>query len=220
MPWSPPQEEMQVKPRLVTSRPRVTRLLEGLWCMANVTLKHAKQEIRRLHWRLRGMWDSARGMCVGVDGPGQTRLLAFSIMQCVFRKRQVCQRNLWRNNTSTDPIKWQTIKIVRSAYTDAWLNCIHLGTDGLFYESILLWLHDTKVLFPHSNSLKSLFHFLFQSYGTDPGLEITAGQRTMSGLIWELTGQPFVLPVMLTGHIWSFWKWNKLNFHAVQLFQL
>ena len=33
------------------------------------------------------------------------------------------------------------------------------------------------------------------------GLEITAGQRTMSGLIWELTGQPFVLPVMLTGHI-------------------
>ena len=33
------------------------------------------------------------------------------------------------------------------------------------------------------------------------GLEITAGQRTMSELIWELTGQPFVLPVMLTGHI-------------------
>lgn len=32
-------------------------------------------------------------------------------------------------------------------------------------------------------------------------LEITASQRTMSGLIWELTGQPFVLPVMLTGHI-------------------
>ena len=34
----------------------------------------------------------------------------------------------------------------------------------------------------------------------------------MSELIWELTGQPFVLPVMLTGHIWSFWKWNKLKF--------
>ena len=33
------------------------------------------------------------------------------------------------------------------------------------------------------------------------GLEITAGQRTMSELILELTGQPFVLPVMLTGHI-------------------
>ena len=32
-------------------------------------------------------------------------------------------------------------------------------------------------------------------------LEITASQRTMSGLIGELTGQPFVLPVMLTGHI-------------------
>ena len=31
------------------------------------------------------------------------------------------------------------------------------------------------------------------------GLEITAGQRTMSGLIVDLTGQTFVLPVMLTG---------------------
>ena len=35
------------------------------------------------------------------------------------------------------------------------------------------------------------------------GLEITAGQRTMSVMIGELTGQPFVLPVMLTGHIQS-----------------
>ena len=35
-------------------------------------------------------------------------------------------------------------------------------------------------------------------------LEITASQQTMSELIWELTGQPFVSPVMLTGHIWSF----------------
>ena len=31
------------------------------------------------------------------------------------------------------------------------------------------------------------------------GLEITAGQRTMSALIVDLTGQTFVLPVMLTG---------------------
>ena len=31
------------------------------------------------------------------------------------------------------------------------------------------------------------------------GLEITAGQRTMSGLIVDLTGQTFVWPVMLTG---------------------
>ena len=34
-------------------------------------------------------------------------------------------------------------------------------------------------------------------------LEITAGQRTMSGMIGELTGQPFVLPVMFTGRIQS-----------------
>ena len=31
------------------------------------------------------------------------------------------------------------------------------------------------------------------------GLEITAGQRTMSRLIEELTSQLFVLPVILTG---------------------
>ena len=35
--------------------------------------------------------------------------------------------------------------------------------------------------------------------GKDTGLEITVGQRTMSGLIVDLTGQTFVLPVMLTG---------------------
>ena len=36
------------------------------------------------------------------------------------------------------------------------------------------------------------------------GLKITAGQWTMSGLIGTLTGQTFVLPVMLTRHIgWS-----------------
>ena len=34
---------------------------------------------------------------------------------------------------------------------------------------------------------------------TNSGLEITAGQWTMSGLIVDLTGQTFVLPVMLTG---------------------
>ena len=46
----------------------------------------------------------------------------------------------------------------------------------------------------------------------EKGLEITASQWTMSGLIGELTGQPFVLPVMLTGHIRSYWKWNKSKF--------
>ena len=35
-------------------------------------------------------------------------------------------------------------------------------------------------------------------------LEIMASQRKLSGLIGELTGQPFVLPVMLTGHIRSY----------------
>ena len=34
------------------------------------------------------------------------------------------------------------------------------------------------------------------------GLKITAGQRTMSGLIADLTGQTPVLAVILTGHFW------------------
>ena len=36
-------------------------------------------------------------------------------------------------------------------------------------------------------------------YVCSAGLKITAGQRTMSGLIEALTGQAFDLPVMLTG---------------------
>ena len=40
---------------------------------------------------------------------------------------------------------------------------------------------------------------IFQLKFEIAGLEITAGQRTMSGLIVDLTGQTFVLPVMLTG---------------------
>ena len=44
------------------------------------------------------------------------------------------------------------------------------------------------------------------------GLEITAGQRTMSEPIWELTGQPFVLPVMYY-HLRNFdlKSWVKCN---------
>ena len=38
------------------------------------------------------------------------------------------------------------------------------------------------------------------------------GLETVSGLIGELTGQPFVLPVKLTSHIRSHWKWNTSNF--------
>ena len=53
------------------------------------------------------------------------------------------------------------------------------------------------------------------------GLEIMAGEWTMSSLIGKLTSQPFVLLVILTALIQSYWKWNALiNFHAVQLFQL
>ena len=60
-------------------------------------------------------------------------------------------------------------------------------------------------------TLRSLWFVLLYGNGERcPGLEITAGQRTMSGLIGELTSQLFVLPVMLTGHNRSYWKWNQL----------
>ena len=37
---------------------------------------------------------------------------------------------------------------------------------------------------------------------TTTGLKITAGQRTMCGLIADLTGQTLVCSVILTGHFW------------------
>ena len=40
--------------------------------------------------------------------------------------------------------------------------------------------------------------------GGGAGLEILAGQRTMSGLIGGLTSQMFAFPVMLTSHIPSY----------------
>ena len=52
----------------------------------------------------------------------------------------------------------------------------------------------------------------------EKGLEITTSQWTMSGLIGELTGQPFVLLVMLTGRSHSIENEINQNFHAVQLF--
>ena len=53
------------------------------------------------------------------------------------------------------------------------------------------------------------------------GLEIRAGQRTMSGLIVDLTGQTFVLPVILTGqNSVVLKKGKKCKVPANQLLQL
>ena len=52
---------------------------------------------------------------------------------------------------------------------------------------------------PFHNGFLAFLEIPKNSELTFPGLEITAGQRTMSGLIVDLTGQTFVLPVMLTG---------------------
>ena len=46
---------------------------------------------------------------------------------------------------------------------------------------------------------------------------ITAGEWTMSGVIGELTGQPFFLPDMLTSHIRSYCLWKKLKFPCYSL---
>ena len=51
------------------------------------------------------------------------------------------------------------------------------------------------------------------STGKGSGLKITAGQRTMSGLIVGLTGQTLVLLVILTGHVWMRTFYNI--FHIV-----
>ena len=54
----------------------------------------------------------------------------------------------------------------------------------------------------------------------DSGLEITAGQRTMSRLIVDLTGQTSPCRSCWPVKIQSYWKWNKFKVPAVQLFQL
>ena len=55
-------------------------------------------------------------------------------------------------------------------------------------------------IFPYQTSAYVIEYKLGCNHGACvvSGLEITAGQRTMSGLIVDLTGQTFVLPVMLT----------------------
>ena len=65
--------------------------------------------------------------------------------------------------------------------------------------SLLCIFYTLKKLSLHRRHSKPL-----KSYSTSciaPGHEITASQWTMSGLIAELTGQLFFLPVMLTGHM-------------------
>ena len=65
---------------------------------------------------------------------------------------------------------------------------------------------DEKISF-YRSCYRSLLECKVKNFSTllglymlrEPELEITAGQRTMSGVIVDLTGQTLVLPVMLTG---------------------
>jgi len=63
----------------------------------------------------------------------------------------------------------------------------------LFRQPMRLWLAHNLVTIGDIIDIFATVHRL-----TVTGLEITAGQRTMSGLIVDLTGQTIVLPVMLT----------------------
>ena len=64
--------------------------------------------------------------------------------------------------------------------------------------------HTDRLLDQSSYNPTSHKAMTIQTLTRRAGLKITAGQQTMSGLIGELTGQPFILPVMLSGHIRSY----------------
>ena len=66
-------------------------------------------------------------------------------------------------------------------------------------SSVPLQSHGTQLTHPMSKLLQATIGQMNLLVIAKTGLEITAGQRTMSGLIVDLTGQTFVLPVMLTG---------------------
>ena len=81
-------------------------------------------------------------------------------------------------------------------------------------------IRDSKTLTWHEFSTNSVFVIqIYQTAMVDyiSGLKITAGQRTMSGLIVDLTGQTLVWPVILTGHLWiqTFYNiFHKLSLNA------
>ena len=78
---------------------------------------------------------------------------------------------------------------------------------GIFY---FLYVKSSQVLD---------FFVNFQLWESWAGLEITAGQRTMSGLIGDLTGQILALSVKLTGHVRSYWNELKFLIYAVVYYQ-
>ena len=87
---------------------------------------------------------------------------------------------------------------------------------GINWSETTLCLHLVKHLRVTLRCAVNITTTSFQHFPWSlTGLHITAtGQQTMSKLIalGELIGQPFVLPVILTCHVQSYWKWNKLKF--------
>ena len=77
-------------------------------------------------------------------------------------------------------------------------------------NSAVLWSHPTvnltrniseEVILIFNHKVRTLRTHIILAFQRGPRLEIMADQHTTSRLIGELTGQPFILPVMLTGHI-------------------
>ena len=69
-------------------------------------------------------------------------------------------------------------------------------------RSLFLGIKYPLPLSANSENEQTKFMLQIVAFGSYAGLQITAGQRTMSGLIADLTGQTPVLPVILTGHFW------------------
>ena len=79
-----------------------------------------------------------------------------------------------------------------------------LYLQSLYYFGFVICTVEPVSIKVYSNFGNSFLH---------SGLKITAGQRTMSGLIVGLTGQTLALPVILTGHFWMRTFYNI--FHIV-----
>ena len=74
----------------------------------------------------------------------------------------------------------------------ATVSIVNVANLSRFFHVTILIENIIQVFITTSRQFKCVF----------PGLKITAGQRTLSGLIADLTGQTPVLPVILTGHFW------------------
>jgi len=73
---------------------------------------------------------------------------------------------------------------------------------AVLHGSIWTWFQNVALPPTAPDSSRWEYFILKSSLPLIAGLNITARQRTMSGLMADLTGQTLLLPVILTGHFW------------------